>query len=278
MKRQNDRDDSASVSVRNLGEIQEQEPHQGSSKVAAMVMASFGGACIVFCALMLARSPKTDAPTDSDPLGALVAATPSGAQKKVKRTLALEDVTFPDLLTDQQQKTTALAAVPTASAAASTAAEDELPRGPGREPPPATDNLKVVPLPAQDVLGQEVPRAVPAADTLQTIAQKLSREPAGMPLAAVGESGGYQLQVSSFKSREEGETFATALRRRGHKAHVEEGNVAGRGVWFRVRVGSFKYKRSAQIYREEFEAKERLVTFIVDPPKNAVTISVNDAE
>jgi cell division septation protein DedD len=58
-----------------------------------------------------------------------------------------------------------------------------------------------------------------------------------------------------------------ALRRRGHKAYVEPADVKGRGRWFRVRVGPFKYRHSAVIYRQDFEAKERMVTFIVDPPK-----------
>jgi len=280
MKRTSDRDSSDAVSVRNLEQIEEQEPHRGANKLGAMVMASFGGACIVFASLMLVRSPNSDAPKGADPLGALVASTPSSAKKKAqaKPALDLEDVTFPEMLTDQQQKTTALAAVRDERPASSAAAEDQLPRGPGREPPPATDHLSVVPLPAQDVLGQDVPRPVASVDTLQGVAQKLSREPEGKALAEVGQPGGYQLQVSSFKSREEGEVFALALRRRGHKAHVEEANVPGRGTWYRVRVGSFKFQRSAQIYREEFEAKERMVTFIVEPPKNAVSISVSGTE
>ena len=278
MKRTSDRDSGDAVSVRNLEQIQEKEPHQGATKLGALIMASFGGACIVFCSLMLVRSPDTETPKGSDPLGALVAATPSSPKKKAKPALELGDVTFPEVLTDREDKTTALAAVRAQRPATSGSPEAELPRGAGREPPPATDQLQVVPLPAQDVLAQDVPRPIASADTLQAAAQTLSREPEGTALADRGEPGGYQLQVSSFKSREEGEAFVTALRRRGHKAHVEEANVPGRGLWFRVRVGSFKYKRSAQIYREEFEAKERMVSFIVDPPKNAVSISVTDAD
>ncbi len=271
-----ERDSSDAVSVRHLDQIQEQEPHRGASRLGAMIMASFGGACIVFCSLALVRSPDGSAPKASDPLGDLVASQPAGAKKKVKPALDPDDVTFPEVLTDQQQKTTAMAAVKNER-------DEELPRGPSREPgpPPATDRLPVVPLPAQDVLG-DVPLPVASADKLQNVAHSVSRESlpgenGAQKLAEPGAPGGYQLQVSSFKSREEGDAFAMALRRRGHKAHVEEANVPGRGMWFRVRVGPFRYKRSAQIYREEFEAKERMVTFIVDPPKNAVSISISDA-
>jgi cell division septation protein DedD len=98
------------------------------------------------------------------------------------------------------------------------------------------------------------------------MAKHVSRDPEG-EAATPGGPGGYQLQVSSFKTQNEADSFAAVLRRRGHKAYVEPANVKGRGLWYRVRVGPFKYRHSAVIYRQEFEAKERMVTFIVDPPK-----------
>jgi cell division septation protein DedD len=97
------------------------------------------------------------------------------------------------------------------------------------------------------------------------MAKQAARE--GGAESPAGGPGGYQLQVSSFKTQGEADAFAAALRRRGHKAYVEPADVKGRGRWFRVRVGPFKYRHSAVIYRQDFEAKERMVTFIVDPPK-----------
>jgi hypothetical protein len=43
-----------------------------------------------------------------------------------------------------------------------------------------------------------------------------------------------------------------------------------------VRIGPFKYRHSAVIYRQEFEAKERMVTFIVDPPKPGAVVKLAD--
>ena len=54
--------------------------------------------------------------------------------------------------------------------------------------------------------------------------------------------------------------------------------MKGRGLWYRVRIGPFKFRRSAVLYRQDFEAKERLVTFIVDPPKLKVEIRDADTE
>jgi DedD protein len=79
--------------------------------------------------------------------------------------------------------------------------------------------------------------------------------------------------VSSFNDETEAKAFAAALRRRGHRAYVEPAYVKNKGLWHRVRIGPFKYKRSAETYRQEFEAKERMVTFIVSPPKTTVRVA-----
>jgi cell division protein FtsN len=152
------------------------------------------------------------------------------------------------------------------------------PDGPVFEgPPPATDRLPVVPLPVQDILegnGSQV--ALP--DTLRHVARHMSREPAEGALAEPGEPGGYQLQVSSFREVKEAEDFALLLRKRGHRAYVQGAQVAGRGTWQRVRIGPFRYKRSAEIYRQDFEARERMVTFIVAPPKAQISVGLAEEQ
>jgi DedD protein len=267
-----DRDIDASA-VRNLDDIQEDDPAARPSRAGALVLASLGGACIVFAAALLMRSPPKVKVASTDPLGDLVAKShPAGAATGPGGDSIGQNVTFPTLLSDSKRPTTALEVVrdkpdPTASArAAASALPFELPPGAPSTPPPAADRLPVVPLPAQHVLGGIPGGNSGPADKLSTMAKHVAREdasemvPAGMP-------GGYQLQVSSFKTQPEAESFASALRRRGHKAYVEPANVKGRGLWHRVRIGPFKHKRSAVIYRQDFEAKERMVTFIVDPPK-----------
>jgi DedD protein len=185
------------------------------------------------------------------------------------------------MLSDRKQ-TTALEAVrdpqaPNAANAAHAAATGAvpfvLPPGAPTEPPPAADRLPVMPLPAQQVLAPE--RQTAKSDTLGAMAKYVARED-GTEMTAAGMAGGYQLQVSSFKTQAEGDGFATALRRRGHKAYVEPAHVKGRGLWYRVRIGPFKHRRSAVLYRQDFEAKERLVTFIVDPPKTKVLVTDGD--
>ncbi len=265
-----ERDTDASA-VKNLDEIQEDDPSQRPSRAHALVLASAGGACIVLAAALMMRAPPKAKVTSADPLSDLVAKAQPMGQASARTDKVADELAFPGMLSDNKRPTTALEAVrdkPDAKAASS-ALPFALPPGAPTEPPPAADKLPIVPLPAQHVL-EGGPTEAPANDTLKTMAKKVSREE-GAEVAA-GAPGGYQLQVSSFKTAPEAEAFASALRRRGHKAYVEPAQVKGRGLWHRVRIGPFKHRRSAVVYRQEFEAKERLVTFIVDPPKVSVKV------
>ena len=265
------------VAVRNLDLIQETD-HQGrSSRASALIFASFGGACIVFAALALMRSPSSDQPEAADPLGALVASQKDDGGQDGRDRIDSDDVTFPSVLTDQDNPTTAMEAVRRRSPLEDEI-EGELPRSPYAGPPPATDRLPVVPLPAQDVIDGFPDDQVARGDVLREMAHHVAREPESVEIAEAGHAGGYQLQVSSFKKKEDADGFALALRRRGHRAHVEAAHVKGRGLWHRVRISPFKYRRSANIYRQDFEAKERMVGFVVDPPKTKVRIAAGKPE
>ena len=132
-------------------------------------------------------------------------------------------------------------------------------------PPPPTDRLPVVPLPAQQVL-EASPVVTRPRDSLTRAASdaaqgSLSDEPA----APAGHEGGFQLQVSSFRTQGEADQFATQLRARGHKAYVVEAHVPGRGTWYRVRIGPFPTQHAAASYRSGFEGREHVVPFIVPP-------------
>lgn len=238
-------------------------------------MASFGGACIVFAALALMRTPDEANNGPTDPLGELVSR--SDPASTATPGLKQSEVTFPKVLSDQANATTAMEVVRSGkkSRRATVPVEDpnldeELPR---MDPPPATDRLPVMPLPAHDVLHSQR-STLAEGDTLRAVAERMSRETDQGEVAEAGHDGGYQLQVSSFKEKGDADTFALVLRRRGHRAYVATAHVKGRGVWHRVRVGPFRYKRSAEIYRQDFEAKERMVTFIIDPPKAHIRIGL----
>jgi DedD protein len=228
-------------SVRNLDDIQEDDPGVRPSRASALVLASLGGACIVLAAALLMRAPPKIKPVSADPLGDLVArAHPAGAAADTD-TIG-QEVTFPTLLSDAKRPTTAFEAIKdgrpdgvplpgSGPAIPSAPLPFALAPGAPTTPPTAADRLPVVPLPAQEVLqvGPGPGGEAAQGDTLTAMARHVSRDD-GAEMAPAGSAGGFQLQVSSFKTPPEAEAFAAALRRRGHKAYVEPAQVKGRGT------------------------------------------------
>jgi cell division septation protein DedD len=251
--------------IRNLDKLQEDDGRRMPHHVT-LTLVALGGGCAVFAGLVLGgRSSQQPAPR-SDPLGELVSRHgsdkgPSGIAKS-STDLSPSEVTFPHMLSDEDQPTTALAALrPNGGTAVPVASQ----------PPPPTDRLPVVPLPAQAVLEATpiVTRPRDALTKLATDAAQITTPPGSSEAVTAGHEGGYQLQVSSFHTQTEAEAFADQLRTRGHKAYVLEARVPGRGTWFRVRVGPFPTQHAATQYRTTFEEREHVVPFIVPPETTA---------
>lgn len=255
-------------SIRNLEQLQEDDDRRMPRGVT-MAFVALGGACVVFAGLALGG--RTSSPvTRADPLGDLVMqrshapASPSAAPRG--NDLAPSEVTFPRMLSDEERPATALAAVHPNGVPAGTIAATP-PIAP-TQPPPAADRLPVVPLPAQAVLEATAVVTHPRDALMKAAseaAQLDSPPPPSTETAPPGHEGGYQLQVSSFRTPGEAQGFSEQLRARGHKAYVVEAHVVGRGAWFRVRIGPFPTQHAAQQYRTSFEAREHVVPFIVAP-------------
>jgi DedD protein len=274
--------------VRDLEQIQEQDEGTQTPRALTFALVGIGGACIAFAVLAIGGRKPATVEKRPDPLAELVAAhgkTAGGASTATAATtLGAKDVTFPSILSDDARPTTALAAVRSAGAPLA--------------PPPPTDRLPVVTfaggtppvphddshapraneeatpppaapsLPAQNVL-EASPIVTRPRDALTKSASDSAQINTAPPASApAGSEGGYQLQVSSFKSQAEADQFAEQLRARGHKAYTVEARVTGRGTWWRVRVGPFSSLQKAQAYRSQFEAKEHVVPFIVQPDKS----------
>jgi DedD protein len=266
-------------SVRNLEQIQENDGEGRTPRGVTILLVALGGACVVFAGLAIGG--RRSAPTTArvDPLGELVTQqTKIGGGAAPKATdLSTRDVTFPGILSDESSPTTALAAVkgggPKApqvgvpgadpSAAISLNVRGAEPSGGA----PSGERLQVVPLPAQNMLGASPVVTRPRDSLTRAASDAVDSQSAGQPAAPAGREGGYQLQVSSFRTQNEADTFSGQLRARGHKAYVVEAHVPGRGTWYRVRVGPFTSQHAAASYRAGFEGREHVVPFIVPPAK-----------
>ena len=264
-------------SVRNLEQIQESDGERTPRGVTLLLVA-LGGACIVFAGLAATGRRATPAAQKADPLGELVSAQAKiGGTPGAKPTdLSTRDVTFPGILSDESAPTTALAAVKGGGAAqAGKAGATPDPTGaislnvrPGDGSAGASsDRLPVVPLPAQNVLGASPVVTRPRDSLTRAATDRADSDTSNAPPAPAGREGGYQLQVSSFRTQNEADTFSTQLRARGHKAYVVEAHVPGRGTWYRVRIGPFTSQHAAASYRSGFEGREHVDPFIVPPNK-----------
>jgi cell division septation protein DedD len=241
--------------IRNLEELQEDDEERRTPRVVTVAFVAIGGACVVFAALALGGQRSKPEVRRVDPLGDLVTQRTSPSASARATELSARDVTFPGILSDRDRPTTALAAVRADPSGSATPLM----------PPPATDHLPVVPLPAQHVL-DATPVVTRPRDGLTRAASEAAQQGNGSPAATEGREGGYQLQVSSFRTANEARRFADQLRARGHKAYVAEAHVPGRGTWHRVRIGPFASQLAAASYRTSFEQREHVVPFVV-PPK-----------
>jgi DedD protein len=262
-------------SIRNLDQLEEDDDQRRMPRGVTMALVVLGGGCVVFAGLALGGRTSQPPAAKADPLGDLVShthivsASPSSASSSRPATdLSPKDVTFPQMLSDDNNPSTALAAV-RPNSGAGTPGATILPTIPA-QPPPPTDRLPVVPvaaLPAQTVLEATsvVTRPRDALTKVASEAAQLESTPPTAESAPAGREGGYQLQVSSFRTQGEAQGFADQLRARSHKAYVVEAHVPGRGTWFRVRIGPFQSQHAASQYRTSFEAREHVVPFIVAP-------------
>jgi DedD protein len=253
------------VGIRNLEDLQEDDGERRMPRSVTVTLVTLGGACLVFGAFALGGRSAQPPASKVDPLGDLVSSRRSEALTAASAhpgaDLAPRDVTFPQMLSDDDRPSTALAAVRSGSVpgAPATAAPTQ--------PPPPTDRLSVVPLPAQAVL-EATPIVTRPRDALTKAASdaaQINGATDSDDMAGAGHDGGYQLQVSSFRSQSDAQSFADQLRARGHKAYVVEAHVPARGTWYRVRVGPFGTQHAAAVYRTSFEEREHVVPFIVAP-------------
>lgn len=247
------------VNLRNLEQI-----HEGGSarspRLATLLLAATGATAVIVVGMaMRDRSPVVEA-KDKDPLAALVA---DAERKKKDEGLQLQadELQFPDVLSDADSRTTALVAVKD-SKGRLIPAQPEIPGS----PPPAADTIPVVPLPAGTLLAA-TPVTTDPKDELSQLAARAAQVPDDAPLAPSGTDGGYLVQVASFKDQDDADQFVTELRKRGHSAFRVAANVPGRGIWHRVRIGSFKTKYQAELYKKKLEEDERTITLVIDPDK-----------
>jgi cell division septation protein DedD len=259
-----------SVNYRNLEQIREENGRGKGATWVSLLLLAAGCSAVVIAFVVGANSRGKSHENAQDPLAEL-------ALKSKSQALAPDRLQgklgFPSVLSDAEKPTTALAAVkddrghliaePSASASASAAPQ---PQSVG------SGSLVSTPIPAGDLLRATSVTTQPK-DDLTRLAVSLSKPSESGEMAPEGHDGGYQIQVASFRNAEDAQTFVDDLRRRGHKAYRQAAYVPDRGLWHRVRIGPFKTKYDATLYKGQLERAEKIAGFVVDPEHQKRVVS-----
>ena len=238
------------TAMRDLERIEERPSDEGRG---VLVLSGVGlVAALAIVIAVVAALPDSAESRVEDPLQMLaIAEEPSVAEEPLEEDPEInpETLSFPATLTDNRPEV----AVAVAAAAAELEHLDPV----TRRPPPSD-------------IAAGLPAAVTAGPDGEVVEMAATHDPlvaATVPqrtqAAPAGHEGRFTLQVISYRDAQEARIFASALRKRGHAAYVTSGNVEGRGMHWRVRIGPFDTRQQAQSYRTTFEREEGMNTFIV---------------
>lgn len=163
-----------------------------------------------------------------------------------------EDLTFYRTLTEKGERTVSIDLPPR------TQQDAPAPAAKMPEPAPATGS------------GGSVPPPEPAPGRKTEQASK--RQPAKAPLPAAkkehpsaktaGAAVRYTIQTGAYAERTMAEEEVRTLKRRGYAAFLVATNIPEKGTWYRVRIGSFSNKESAERLANDLRAKEGIAPLI----------------
>ncbi len=264
------------MNLRNLEQIQEQERGSRGLPLGTLLLAAAGGGALVVVLMTTLEREAPPAESKVDPLQQLVeeaSRSPSDPAAVVKD----QHVTFPGLLSDRDEVTTAMAAVKDERGRL-LKREGDMPSEdlPHAVPSPVASALPKAPLPVGDLLSSTPVTQAPK-DELSQLA-KSTNQVQPNEMAPAGMEGGYEIQVASFQNVDDANALVEELRKRGHRAYRQAAYVPERGLWHRVRIGPFKAKYKALAYQSKLEEQERMPTFLVDPDKVKRQKAIRDAK
>jgi len=243
-------------SMRDLDQIQERDDAGRSSKLMSIALGGMAAACVLFAVgVIVGRESGDPRPVPrEDPLARLdqLARQPERG--------APAPSAYAEHLTGAPGGSTATLAGSDATPVPSAApgALQGIAATPGALPGPslADPNNRPILLPSATV------GAAPTGPGGIRLSS-LGPETPGTPVAA-GNDGNLTVQVSAFRNEAPAQGFAQRLRERGYHAYVAPPATGPGGIlWHRVRVGPFPTMREANLFRTQFEQRERMPTLIV---------------
>jgi DedD protein len=73
----------------------------------------------------------------------------------------------------------------------------------------------------------------------------------------------YTIQIASYQEKGMAEDEVRNMKKRGYAAFIASADLPGKGMWHRVRLGSFQNKTAAEKLQKDIRAKEGISTLVV---------------
>ncbi len=72
----------------------------------------------------------------------------------------------------------------------------------------------------------------------------------------------YSIQVGSYPNPDEAHTLVDFWKQKGYDAYLVSADLPNRGRWYRVRIGGFENKDTAEAYLKDLTSKEEVDAFV----------------
>ncbi len=169
-----------------------------------------------------------------------------------------EEFTFYKTLTDKNDKTVSIDVKPKPAKAENT---------PGKQQA-SLESHKAIPAesaPREKRIEIKIEKEPSTPDKHRPAATKQPQPPASKGPAAdsTGPQHRYTVQTASYQEKEMAEDEVKRLKKRGYAAFITSSEVPGKGMWHRVRLGSFLNKVAAEKLQKTLQAKEGVSPIVV---------------
>ena len=128
----------------------------------------------------------------------------------------------------------------------------------------------IVEIPGREGLSYTDPLAQPQDATLKSLRapsseaeNEIMKSAQNVVRVKQSDRSRYTVQVGSYPTVREGTGMVEKWKGRGYEAYMTLGEIPGRGIWYRVRIGNFGSKEEAEKTAESINSKEKSSAIVV---------------
>jgi cell division septation protein DedD len=81
-------------------------------------------------------------------------------------------------------------------------------------------------------------------------------------LPAIQPGGRYTVQIGAFQKEGEAKQIVNNLKSKGYPAFIKTSEIPGKGIWYRVRIGTFTTRVTAKLYAANLKNIEPFIKFV----------------